>query len=169
MDKYRDWDLLKKIAAEVPNINFKVIAPEKLRTYFKETPNVEFLGNVEFTRTRYEIASSKMVFLPTKPNMYFSGQTTLLNTTALNKLCIMPYDKCFKEYKFDNAYFYNRNLDLDEIIEFITEAYRDPDIFNNSLRRNHELVVRRYNNYNLARSIYNIIWGEYDEKDCNNQ
>jgi|Deesub1362A_J573_1020465.scaffolds.fasta_scaffold00600_7 glycosyltransferase involved in cell wall biosynthesis len=156
LDKNRDWDTLKKIALKLPDIKFKVIGNEKIKNYFRNVPNLEFLGNLPYLETKKKIMESAIIFLPTKKNSYFSGQTTLLNVSALKKICVMPYDKCFEGYDFDPSYFYPRSYDVNEIAKFLLKIYRKPTVFKDSLEYNHKLVLKRYNNYALADQIYKI-------------
>lgn len=121
LDQKRDWELFRQIALSCREYHFKIIANNEIKGMFDSIDNVEFLGNIPFLETRYELLGSDAVFLPTQNNIYFSGQTTFLNATSMGIPVVMKYGDYCIGYDFKYDYFYKNNS-IPDIIEKLNLA-----------------------------------------------
>ena len=151
LDNKRDWDIFKQVANKMKDFEFRVITHNNLKKEFFGYNNITFLGNVSFLETRREICEVDVLFLPTKENFYFSGQTTLFNALAMKKPVIMPYDKNFEKYRLDKTLFYNRNSSLEEIVNLIEITIKEDKRVVKSVEFNHNLVIQEYNQIKFAK------------------
>jgi hypothetical protein len=151
LDKFRDWDFLIKIAELMPDVEFRVVTSNNKKTMFT-LPNIIFLGDISFIETKNEIAEAKLIFLPTKYNCYFSGQTTLFNALSMEKYVLMPKDGNFDRYEFSGNMFYDRSDEVSSIvekIELILRAKRMPP----ELKSNHHTLLSKYNEVVFSENI----------------
>jgi hypothetical protein len=151
LDRFRDWNCFIEVAKILPDIEFRVITSNNNKKLFT-LPNVTFLGNTNFIETRNEMSEAKLIFLPTRPNYYFSGQTTLFNALSMNKNVLMPLDANFNGYNFDESMFYDRD-DRVEIIANKIERLLQRDPEHNKPTINCLLIRNKFNQANFA---YNI-------------
>lgn len=156
VDRKRDWNKFRQIAKKMNDIEFRVITHESLKKEFSNFKNIKFLGNVSYLRTRQEMCTSDVLFLPTYENFYFSAQTTLFNALALKKAVIMPYDRNFNKYKLEKTLFYDRNCSLEHIINLIERAIEKEKSIVKSIEYNHNLVVQEYNYIKFAKTLSNF-------------
>jgi|SaaInlLV_10m_DNA_3_1039740.scaffolds.fasta_scaffold02369_5 hypothetical protein len=162
LDSYRDWSFFINVANLLPNIEFRVIACNSNEQLFG-LKNITFLGNISFINTRHEIAKAKLIFLPTKPNHYFSGQTTLFNTLAMNKYTLMPIDGNFNNYDFDEKMFYRRDEDEKCVSKRIKNILSNQKQKNIELINNHNLVLEKYNIVKFSDRLESLLTSIYEK------
>lgn len=157
LDRKRDWDKYKQVSSELNLVEFRVIAPNNLRKGFEGFSNINFLGNVSYLRTREEICIADALFLPTKENIYFSGQSTLFNALAMKKPVVMPYDANFEEYGLDRTLFYDRECPPEDITNLLKLAIGKDAMIMKSIEFNHHLVRQEYNQIEFARRLKDVL------------
>jgi glycosyltransferase involved in cell wall biosynthesis len=156
LDRKRDWDGFRKASLGLNDIEFRVIAPDNLRKGFEGFSNISFLGNVSYLKTREEICRADAIFLPTKENTYFSGQSTLFNALAMNKPVVMPYDTNFKEYGLDRRLFYDRESSTEDILNLLKSAIGKDAETMKSVEYNYLLIRKEYNQIEFARRLKDV-------------
>ena len=148
LDSHRDWSCFIEVAKLLPNIEFRVITSNKNKKLFT-LKNIIFLGDTNFITTKNEISEAKLIFLPTTPNFYFSGQTTLFNALSMNKNVLMPLDANFDGYNFDESGFYDRDDGFKSVANKLENLLQE-NPSHNKLTVNCQLVRNKFNQTNFA-------------------
>jgi len=148
LDSHRDWSCFIEVAKLLPNIEFRVITSNKNKKLFT-LKNIIFLGDTNFITTKNEISEAKLIFLPTTPNFYFSGQTTLFNALSMNKNVLMPLDANFDGYNFDESGFYDRDDGFKSVANKVENLLQE-NPSHNKLTVNCQLVRNKFNQTNFA-------------------
>jgi glycosyltransferase involved in cell wall biosynthesis len=84
LDPERDWPLLARVAASMPERSFSVVAPAE-RAGSLGGANVAVASELPFEATRERIARARVVALPVRDNLYSGATTTLLQAMAAAK------------------------------------------------------------------------------------
>ena len=121
-DNFRDWNLSQKIASKLPNINFYFFLNKIKKKNFKLS-NITFLGDCNYSLTKYYLQKSKLSLVFTKQNDFFSGETTILNSLASKTNTIFSFDKNLKG-NFDLIPFtINRNTSFKLLLKRVLSSY----------------------------------------------
>jgi glycosyltransferase involved in cell wall biosynthesis len=85
-DPQRDYQLLARVAAELPDRMFQIVTDsERARALVGLPPNVALDADVAFAEIRGRIARARVVGLPVRDNLYSGGTTVLLQAMAMGK------------------------------------------------------------------------------------
>jgi glycosyltransferase involved in cell wall biosynthesis len=83
-DPHRDFSLLVKIAAQRPNVSFRIIASHTMVATWNALPsNLEVLCDVPLEDIRHHMSLSRIMALPLKDNTYSGATTTLLQAMSM--------------------------------------------------------------------------------------
>jgi len=85
-DPHRDFELLLKVAAQMPDASFRIVTSADHSRGLRTRPdNVELEVDVPFEEMRRRLAEARVVALPVRENSYSGATTVLLQAMALGK------------------------------------------------------------------------------------
>jgi glycosyltransferase involved in cell wall biosynthesis len=85
-DPHRDFALLLRIAARMPDVSFRVVtSADHARELATRPDNVELEIDIPFEQMRRRLAEARLVALPVRENSYSGATTVLLQAMALGK------------------------------------------------------------------------------------
>jgi glycosyltransferase involved in cell wall biosynthesis len=85
-DPHRDFDLLLRVAARMPDVAFRIVtSPEHARALESRPANVALESDLPFDEMRRRLAEARLVALPVRENSYSGATTVLLQSMALEK------------------------------------------------------------------------------------
>jgi glycosyltransferase involved in cell wall biosynthesis len=85
-DPRRDYELLARVAAELPDRRFAVVAsPDQARALAAAPATVSVESDLPFADVRERLARARVVALPVRENRYTGATTTLLQAMAMAK------------------------------------------------------------------------------------
>jgi glycosyltransferase involved in cell wall biosynthesis len=85
-DPHRDFDLLLRVAARVPDVSFRIVTSGDHRRGLAAPPeNVVVETDIPFEEMRRRLAEARVVALPVRENSYSGATTVLLQAMALGK------------------------------------------------------------------------------------
>jgi glycosyltransferase involved in cell wall biosynthesis len=85
-DPQRDYALLARVAARLPQRRFRVVAgPEQAGALASAPQNVTVETSVPFAEVRSRLAGGRVVALPVRDNLYSGATTTLLQAMAMGR------------------------------------------------------------------------------------
>jgi glycosyltransferase involved in cell wall biosynthesis len=85
-DPHRDFDLLVRIAARMPEVDFRIVTTaDHARALPPLTENVGLESDVAFEDMRRRLVEARLVALPVRENSYSGATTVLLQAMALEK------------------------------------------------------------------------------------
>lgn len=156
LDRKRDWITFVKCADILKDIQFNIYAPKNIIKYIYMPKNVKYMGVVPFQKIRHAIGKSKLTFLPSYENYYFSGQTSLFASISMKKIGIIPYDNNFDGYNFDQRMFYKRGCSLEKIVAHIEKCLRKDNGIIKSLEYNHNYIRNECNGEKFAGRLIEV-------------
>lgn len=85
-DPHRDFALLLRVAARMPEVSFRVVATaDHVRSLPAAPANVTLEADLPFEEMRRRLSAARAVALPVRENSYSGATTTLLQAMALAK------------------------------------------------------------------------------------
>jgi glycosyltransferase involved in cell wall biosynthesis len=85
-DPHRDFDLLVRIAARMPEVAFRIVTTaDHARALPPLTENVALESDIAFEDMRRRLVEARLVALPVRENSYSGATTVLLQAMALEK------------------------------------------------------------------------------------
>jgi len=85
-DPHRDFDLLLKVAAQMPDASFRIVtSADHARGLCTRPENVELEVDLPFEEMRRRLTEARVVALPVLENSYSGATTVLLQAMALGK------------------------------------------------------------------------------------
>jgi glycosyltransferase involved in cell wall biosynthesis len=85
-DPHRDYDLLVRVAARMPNVSFRIVtSADHARALVSRPANVALESELPFDEARRRLAEARLVALPVRENSYSGATTVLLQAMALGK------------------------------------------------------------------------------------
>ena len=85
-DPHRDFDLLVRVAARMPDVAFRIVTTaDHARTLPPPPPNVSLESDLPFEEMRRRLVEARLVALPVRENSYSGATTVLLQAMALEK------------------------------------------------------------------------------------
>jgi glycosyltransferase involved in cell wall biosynthesis len=85
-DPHRDFGLLLRVAAGLPEASFRIVTtPDHARTLPASPGNVTVETSLPFAEMRARLAGARVVALPVRENSYSGATTVLLQAMALGK------------------------------------------------------------------------------------
>jgi glycosyltransferase involved in cell wall biosynthesis len=89
-DPRRDFSLLLSIAAQRPELAFRIVTTaEQARAFGSLSPNVSVETDVPLERVRDGLAAARVVALPVRANSYTGATTVLLQAMAIGKAVVV--------------------------------------------------------------------------------
>jgi glycosyltransferase involved in cell wall biosynthesis len=89
-NRHRDFSLLVRFARKRPDLRFKIVASAEHAGRLRDAPrNLEVATEVPLSAVRDALASTRMVVLPIRDNIYSGATTTLLQAMAMAKPVIV--------------------------------------------------------------------------------
>jgi len=93
-DPHRDFELLLKVAAQMPDASFRIVTSADHSRGLRTRPdNVELEVDVPFEEMRRRLAEARVVALPVRENSYSGATTVLLQALALAKPVVVTRTK----------------------------------------------------------------------------
>jgi glycosyltransferase involved in cell wall biosynthesis len=85
-DPHRDFDLLVRVAARMPDVTFRIVtSADHARALGSRPENVALESDLPFDEMRKRLAEARLVALPVRENSYSGATTVLLQAMALEK------------------------------------------------------------------------------------
>ena len=85
-DPHRDFDLLLRVAARMPDVPFRIVTTSDHARALPPPPeNVSLEPDLPFEEMRRRLAEARLVALPVRENSYSGATTVLLQAMALEK------------------------------------------------------------------------------------
>jgi glycosyltransferase involved in cell wall biosynthesis len=85
-DPHRDFDLLLRVAARLPDVEFRIVtSADHARVLPSPPQNVAVESDLPFEEMRRRLADASLVALPVRENSYSGATTVLLQAMALEK------------------------------------------------------------------------------------
>jgi glycosyltransferase involved in cell wall biosynthesis len=85
-DPHRDFDLLLRVAARMPDVDFRIVTTSEHARALAQVPeNVSLEQDLPFEEMRRRLATARLVALPVRENSYSGATTVLLQAMALEK------------------------------------------------------------------------------------
>jgi glycosyltransferase involved in cell wall biosynthesis len=85
-DPHRDFDLLLRVAARMPDVGFRIVTSRDHARRLDGTPdNVTLEVDLPFDAMRQRLGEARLVALPVRENSYSGATTVLLQAMALEK------------------------------------------------------------------------------------
>ena len=85
-DPHRDFELLVRVAARMPDVDFRIVTSADHARGLDSTPdNVTLESDLPFEEMRRRLAEARLVALPVRENSYSGATTVLLQAMALEK------------------------------------------------------------------------------------
>ncbi|MGH3132534.1 MAG: glycosyltransferase family 4 protein [Gaiellaceae bacterium] len=86
VDPHRDFDLLVRVAARLPDVAFRIVtSADHARGLGTRPENVALEVDIPFEEMRRRLAEARVVALPVRENSYSGATTVLLQAMALGK------------------------------------------------------------------------------------
>jgi glycosyltransferase involved in cell wall biosynthesis len=94
-DQHRDFDLLLRVAARMPDVGFRIVTTaDRLRALRPKKPdNVTLEADLTFVDMRTRLEQARVVALPVRENSYSGATTVLLQAMALGKPVVVSRTK----------------------------------------------------------------------------
>ncbi|MGE0431098.1 MAG: hypothetical protein AB7K09_05930 [Planctomycetota bacterium] len=118
-DMKRDWPLLDRVAAAMPDVEFRVIGRGPLRF---SAANVRYLGDLAFHKSRRHLRDAGCCLVTTSENRYFSGQTTMVNSLACGTRVVARRDDNIEGYEDLGGDFHDADAGADAIADAVRKA-----------------------------------------------
>lgn len=97
-DYQRDFTQVLTAARNHPGIRFRLVVSNHWKNQLPDLPqNVQVLTELSLEETKRAMASSRVVVLPVKPNLYSGATTTLLQAMALGKPVVVTAVDAIRE------------------------------------------------------------------------
>lgn len=97
-DGNRDWRILSEIAARLPGALFKVVTQDARIGRFSFPPNVEVCTGLDLAQSKIILARARGLLLATKPNLHFSGMTTVMNAMLVGTPVVLDEAEALPDY-----------------------------------------------------------------------
>ncbi|HTB81774.1 MAG TPA: hypothetical protein VK717_12895 [Opitutaceae bacterium] len=97
-DGNRDWPILSEIATRLPDVSFKVVTQDARIRRFSFPGNVEVCTGLDLARSKILLARARGLLLATKPNLHFSGMTTVMNAMLVGTPVVLDEAEALPDY-----------------------------------------------------------------------